>query len=91
VLYSGHANSPYNALVQVLDMCFRIRRIHMKPGIIRDYGHSHPPRRGFKCPTVQARSWKRGTLELAEMQKPVIAETNQISYFGTNDDLDFGQ
>jgi hypothetical protein len=91
VLHSGHANSPYNALVQVLDMCFRIRRIHMKPGIIRDYRHSHPPRRGFKCPTVQARPLEKGPLELAGMQKPVMAETNQISYFGTNDDLGFGQ
>jgi hypothetical protein len=87
VLHSGHANSPYNALVQVLDVYFRIRRIHMKPGAIRDYGHSHPPRRGFKCPTVQARYWKGGSLELAEMQKPVIAETNQISCFETNDDF----
>jgi hypothetical protein len=62
VLHSGHANSPYNALVQVLDMFFRIRRIHMKPGIIRDYRHSHPPRRGFKCPTVQARPLEKGAV-----------------------------
>jgi hypothetical protein len=83
VLHSRHPHSAYSVLVQVLDMYFRIRRIRTHEAGSSTRLRAQPPdTEELQMPHCPSAVW---SLELAEMQKPVIAETNQISYFETNE------